>query len=86
MACKHTCEHVTQAVTQELEALHQPPSSVKDDVSNQMEEKWMDRSGAFGLLLSAAGIEPNPEQCPSTLKDQVANTKLIILIILQCNK
>ena len=71
MACKHTCEHVTRAVTQELEALHRPPCSVKGDVSNQMEEKWMDRSGAFGLLLSAAGIESNLKQCPSTLKEQV---------------
>ena len=71
MACKHTCEHVTQAVTQELQALHRPPSSVNGDDSNQMEEKWMDRSGAFGLLLSAAGIESNPEQCPPPLKEQV---------------
>ena len=62
---------MTRAVTKELEALHRPPSSVKGDDSNQMEEKWMDRSGAFGLLLSAAGIESNPERCPSPLKEQV---------------
>ena len=62
---------MTRAVTKELEALHRPPSSVKGDDSNQMEEKWMDRSGAFGLLLSAAGIESNPEGCPSPLKEQV---------------
>ena len=62
---------MTQAVTKELEALRQPPSSVKGDDSNQIEEKWMDRSGAFGLLLSAAGIESNPEQCPQSLKEQV---------------
>ena len=62
---------MTQAVTKELEALHRPPSSVKGDDSNQMEEKWMDRSGAFGLLLSVAGIDSNPKRCPPSLKEQV---------------
>ena len=69
---------MTQAVTRELKALHQPPSSVSDpdrnDDTDQVKEKWMDRSGAFGLLLSAAGIESSPEQCPPSLKQQV--TKL----------
>ena len=79
VACKHSCDHVTQAVTKELEALHQPPSCVSDpdpddDASaDQVKEKWIDRSGAFGLLLSAAGIESNPGQCPPSLKQQVTN-------------
>ena len=83
VACKYSCDHVTQAVTRELKTLHQPPSYVSDpepdDDADLAKEKWMDHSDAFGLLLSAAGIESNPEQCPPSLKQQVTELECLSL-------
>ena len=57
--------------------LHRPPSSPRvldsDHPSlDQIQEKWKDRSAAFGLLLTVAGIDP--KQRPELIKDKVNYT------------
>ena len=71
MAYKHSNEHVRKAVIQELESLFKLPDHPieYDQQCSTDKEKWMDRSGAFGLLLSAAKIEP--KECPELLKQKV---------------
>ena len=54
----------------ELELLCQlPDHPLQYDQQCSTKEKWMDRSSAFGLLLSVAEIEP--KECPESLKQEV---------------
>ena len=49
-----------QHLSEELCALQQPPRDLNSDqpLLDEAQEKWRDRSAAFGLLLSVANIDP----------------------------
>ena len=64
----------------ELELLCQlPDHPLQYDQQFFIKEKWMDRSSAFGLLLSVAEIEP--KECPESLKQEVKFVEIKGLVI-----
>ena len=63
-------------MSEELSALHQPPRDPQNLNSDQplldeVQEKWRDRSAAFGLLLSVANIDPTEH--PKWIKKEEVN-------------
>ena len=67
---------VIQHLSEELSALQQPPRDPRNLNSDQplldeAQEKWRDRSAAFGLLLSVANIDP--KERPEWIKKEEVN-------------